>query len=75
MSIFVNKVKDLIIYIFLGSVCAPLIAYAYLGIYTRYHADDWCTQVDAANRGVIGSLIFIYNNLFGRFSCVLFEYS
>ena len=75
MNIFVNKIKDFLIYLFLGSVCAPLIAYAYLGIYTRYHADDWCAQVDAVNRGVIGSLIFLYNNFFGRFSYVLFEYS
>ena len=72
---FVTKVKDLLIYLFLGSVGAPLIAHAYLSIYTRYHADDWCAQVDAVNRGVIGSLIFLYNNFFGRFSYVLFEYS
>ncbi len=45
----------------------PLIAYGYLGIFTRYVADDFCAGRNLAIRGFWGSQIWTYQNHSGRF--------
>ena len=57
----------------MGSTCAPLIAHAYLGQYSRYYADDFCFQVQLKSKGIIGAALFYYNEITGRFSNLLFE--
>ncbi|HLV87871.1 MAG TPA: DUF6056 family protein [Candidatus Sulfotelmatobacter sp.] len=46
---------------------APLIGYAYLGLFTRYVADDFCAGRNLATRGFWGSQIWTYQTHSGRF--------
>ena len=55
------------------SVSLPLIAHGYLGIFSRYYADNFCFQVQLRSKGIIGSAIYYYNEITGRFPLLLFE--
>ncbi len=47
---------------------APLLVLMYLGIFSRYIADDYCTASRALSQGVIGSTVWWYNNWAGTYT-------
>jgi Family of unknown function (DUF6056) len=49
-------------------VGAPLAAYAYLGLFSRYAADDFCTAGQVATRGLVGLELQLYEAWSGRFA-------
>jgi hypothetical protein len=46
----------------------PLVVFAYLGLFTRYLADDFCTTNTALQYGVFGSVGWWYTNWAGQFT-------
>lgn len=52
----------------LMSLVLPLLAMGYLGQYSRYMADDYCTTARALSKGVFGSMLWWYNNWAGQFT-------
>jgi hypothetical protein len=50
----------------------PLGLHAYIGLYSRYLADDYCTASTLRQLGFYGSQIDWYNNWSGRFSFTFF---
>ena len=46
----------------------PLAAYAYLGLFSRYAADDYCTAGQLATRGLLGLELQLYEAWSGRFA-------
>lgn len=46
----------------------PLISYTYIGFFTRYWYDDFCTAGTLRQEGFINSQIYWYTNWSGRFS-------
>jgi Family of unknown function (DUF6056) len=46
----------------------PLAAYAYLGLFSRYAADDYCTAGQLATRGLLGLETQLYEAWSGRFA-------
>jgi Family of unknown function (DUF6056) len=49
------------------ALACPLIGYGYLGMFTRYVADDFCAGRNLAIRGFWGSQLWTYRNHSGRF--------
>jgi hypothetical protein len=49
-------------------LAAPLAAYAYLGLFSRYAADDYCTAGQVATRGLLGLEAQLYEAWSGRFA-------
>src|SRR5262245_4394231 len=47
---------------------APIAVLGYIGQYSRYLADDYCTASRAMTDGVIGSMLWWYNNWAGQFT-------
>src|ERR1043165_8797022 len=61
---FVNPVFfAVLIFIF-----ASLLLYAYLGTFTRYMADDYCTAAALKNNGFWGTQTYWWQNWSGRYS-------
>lgn len=52
----------------LGGLLLPLLAMAYIGQYSRYMADDYCTTARALSDGVLGSVVWWYTNWAGQFT-------
>lgn len=55
---------------------AGLLFFAYLGIFNRYYADDWCYNADLLNLGLVGTLkgyTYITTYASNRFSLTLFS--
>jgi hypothetical protein len=52
----------------LGLFCAPLVTHIYLGSYSRFIADDFCSAAIARSRGIIRGAYFWYLVWNGRFS-------
>jgi hypothetical protein len=52
------------------SICVgvSLAAFAYLGLFTRYMADDFCAANVAQQYGVVGSVSYWYVTLAGQFT-------
>ncbi len=48
--------------------CVPLIAHIYLGSYSRFIADDFCSSAMARSQGVFGATVHWYVSWTGRFS-------
>jgi hypothetical protein len=46
----------------------PLLAHAYVGLYSRYVADDYCTAGQVATRGLLGLELTLYEVWSGRFA-------
>ncbi|MBI5666755.1 MAG: hypothetical protein HZC41_02000 [Chloroflexi bacterium] len=46
----------------------PLLAMGYLGQYSRYLADDYCTTARALSDGVFGSAVWWYNHWAGQYT-------
>jgi hypothetical protein len=47
---------------------APLVVQAYVGQFSRYLADDYCTAGRALSTGVVASALWWYNNWAGQFT-------
>ena len=54
--------------ILLVCLLAPLLAYAYIGTYSRFMADDYGSATIARSKGIIGGVIFWYQTWNGRYS-------
>lgn len=52
----------------IAALLLPLLAMAYLGQYSRYIADDYCTTARALSEGVLGSTLWWYNHWAGQFT-------
>jgi hypothetical protein len=50
---------------------APLLAHAYMGLFTRYMADDYCTAAMLRQAGLLGMQRALYVGWSGRFSFTL----
>ena len=46
----------------------PLVVYAYVGLSSRFVADDFCTAGTLASQGFLGSQLYWYTDWSGRFS-------
>ena len=52
-------------------LAAPLLAHAYVGLFTRYMADDYCTAAALRAEGLLGMQRVFYLGWSGRFSFTL----
>ena len=52
----------------LALFCAPLLIHIYLGSYSRFIADDFCSSAMAHSQGILRGTLFWYLNWNGRFS-------
>lgn len=59
--------------ILLALFCAPLIAHIYLGSYSRFLADDFCSSAVARSQGIFRGALHWYLNWNGRFSANLLD--
>ncbi len=54
------------------SVLLPLLAYAYLGIFARYRADDYCAAGMLQDSGILQASLIRYREWSGGYSNLLF---
>src|SRR5262245_50714884 len=54
--------------LWLVAFAAPLLAFAYVGHFSRYIADDYCTTSVALSQGLVGSVMQWYNNWAGQYT-------
>jgi hypothetical protein len=52
----------------LALFCAPLVTHIYLGSYSRFIADDFCSSAVARSQGILRGSLYWYINWNGRFS-------
>jgi hypothetical protein len=69
----VKNWQKIIYLILLLCLLAPLLAYAYIGSYSRFMADDYGSATIARSKGIIGGMIYWYQNWFGRFSAIYLD--
>ena len=60
--------QKIVIVLFLIIFVAGLVAYAYIGTYSRFMADDYGYATIARSKGIIGSMVHWYLSWTGRFS-------
>ena len=60
--------RRVFLFVLLGLFCAPLVTHIYLGSYSRFIADDFCSAAIARSRGIIRGAHFWYLVWNGRFS-------
>ncbi len=63
-----NRWVQLLFYIVLLSMLSALALYAYLGTFTRYMADDYCSAAALKNNGFWGAQSYWWQNWSGRYS-------
>ena len=63
-----NRLAQLLFYIVLGCMLASLALYAYLGTFTRYMADDYCSAAAFKSEGFWGAQSYWWQNWSGRYS-------
>ena len=64
-----KKNKNILLYlIILLPTSIALFTYGYLGSFTRFLADDYCSAHHATKDGFLGSIIFSYRTINGRYS-------
>ena len=64
-----KKIKNIFFYlIILLPTSIALFVYGYLGSFTRFLADDYCSAHHATEDGFLGSIIFSYRTINGRYS-------
>ena len=56
------------LFVLLALFCAPLVTHIYLGSYSRFLSDDFCSAAIARSHGIIGGANYWYLNWRGRFS-------
>lgn len=54
--------------VLLALFCAPLVTHIYLGSYSRFIADDYCSSALARSKGILSGAHYWYLNWNGRFS-------
>lgn len=59
---------ELVAALFVAALSAALLAFAYIGLFTRYMADDYCAAVAVRGDGFLGSQLDWYGGWTGRFS-------
>jgi hypothetical protein len=65
------KVRDsrrIFLFVLLALFCAPLVTHIYLGSYSRFLSDDFCSAAIARSHGIIRGTHYWYLNWRGRFS-------
>lgn len=60
--------RRIFFFVLLALFCAPLVTHIYLGSYSRFIADDFCSAAIARSRGIIRGAHFWYFVWNGRFS-------
>ena len=68
MMIRQNRWARLLFYILLLAILSSLALYAYLGTFTRYMADDYCSAAALKTEGFWGAQSFWWQNWSGRYS-------
>jgi hypothetical protein len=56
--------------VLLGCLLMPLVTHVYLGSYSRFIADDFCSAAITKSKGIWGRSVFEYLNWTGRFSVI-----
>jgi len=72
-NINVRYSRRIFLIVILALFCAPLITHIYLGSYSRFLSDDFCSAAIARSYGVIGGANYWYLNWRGRFSANLLD--
>jgi hypothetical protein len=60
--------RRIFLLLLLALFCAPLLVHLYLGSYSRFIADDFCSSAVARSQGILRGALFWYVNWNGRFS-------
>jgi Family of unknown function (DUF6056) len=60
--------RRIFFFVLLALFCAPLVIHIYLGSYSRFLSDDFCSAAIARSHGIIGGANYWYMNWRGRFS-------
>ncbi|HEU4836454.1 MAG TPA: DUF6056 family protein [Pyrinomonadaceae bacterium] len=60
--------RRIFFWLLLALFCAPLVIHIYLGSYSRFIADDFCSSALARSQGILRGALFWYINWNGRFS-------
>lgn len=60
--------RRIFLLLLLALFCAPLVTHIYLGSYSRFIADDYCSSVIARSRGIFRGTLYWYMIWTGRFS-------
>jgi len=60
--------RRIFLWLLLALFCAPLLIHVYLGSYSRFIADDFCSSAVARSQGIFRGSIYWYSNWNGRFS-------
>ena len=61
-------VRRIFLWLLLALFCAPLAVHIYLGSYSRFIADDFCSSAVARSQGIVRGSLHWYFNWNGRFS-------
>ena len=65
--------RRIFFFVLLALFCAPLVTHIYLGSYSRFIADDFCSAAVARSRGIIRGAQFWYLVWNGRYSANLLD--
>ncbi|HEX5601471.1 MAG TPA: DUF6056 family protein, partial [Pyrinomonadaceae bacterium] len=68
MSRKVRNSRRIFFWLLLALFCAPLVIHVYLGSYSRFIADDFCSSAVARSQGIFSGSLYWYINWNGRFS-------
>ena len=60
--------RRILLFVLLALFCAPLVIHIYLGSYSRFLSDDFCSAAIARSYGIVGGANYWYLNWRGRFS-------
>ena len=60
--------RRIFFWLLLALFCAPLVIHIYLGSYSRFIADDFCSSAVARSQGIFRGSLYWYINWNGRFS-------
>jgi uncharacterized protein DUF6056 len=60
--------RRIFLLLLLALFCAPLVTHIYLGSYSRFIADDFCSSAVARSQGILRGSVYWYMNWNGRFS-------
>jgi hypothetical protein len=63
-----NRWAQLLFYVLLAGMLSALALYAYLGTFTRYMADDYCSAAALKSEGFWGAQSYWWQNWSGRYS-------
>ena len=69
----VRNSRRIFFWLLLALFCAPLLIHAYLGSYSRFIADDFCSSAVARSQGIFRGSLYWYINWNGRFSANLLD--